>query len=184
MPARRRSARLGTLLAILLLASGCGTTEPEPLTAMEPEVPADLCALVPDAARNGLVTNSSSDETGNPTAACSLRSPDGASTEVRAVVTWLQAGDELSADDVQESQCRAIDRTEFRDQAGFRAAGAEEACAATASVNGADSATISAVNDLEVVTVRVTSVPRGAAPALGRAQQMLEGVLSSLDGDA
>ncbi len=184
MPARRRSTQLGTMLATLVLAAGCGTTEPEPLTAMTPEVPADLCALVPDAARAGLVTNSSSDDTGNPTAACSLRSPDGAATEVRAVVTWLQAGDELSADDIQKSQCRAIDRTEFRDRAGFRAAGAEEACAATASVDGADSATIAAVNVLEVVTVRVTSVPPGAAPSLGRAQQMLEGVLSSLAGDS
>ena len=42
--------KVGTLLATLLLAAACGTTEPEPLEAMEPEVPADLCATVPASA--------------------------------------------------------------------------------------------------------------------------------------
>ncbi len=184
MAVRRRPAQLGTLLATLVLAAGCGGTDPEPLTVMKPEVPADLCALIPEAARAGLVANSSSDDTANPTAACSLRSPDAASTEVRAIVTWLQAGDEISADEVQKSQCLAIDRTEFRDRAGFKAAGAEESCAATANGDGADSATIAVVNGLEVVTVRLTSVPAAGAPALTRAQQMIEGVLSSLAGDS
>jgi len=184
MPARRPSARSGALLATLLLAAGCGATEPEPLTAMEPEVPADLCATLPETARQGLLTSSSTDATGNPTAACSLRSPDDAATEVRAVVTWLQTNDELSADEVLDSQCRAIDRTKFREQSGFQVAGAEKACAASGTVDRADSATIAAVNGLEIVTVRVTSLPPGGAPALNRAQQMLEGVLSSLAGDA
>jgi hypothetical protein len=184
MPARWRSAHLGTLLATLLLAGGCGTTEPEPLTVLPPEVPADLCALVPPSARQGLLTNSSTDETGNPTAACSLRSPDGAATEVRAVGTWLQTNDEISADEVLASQCRAIDRLKYRVQSGFQADGAEDACAASGSSGGADSATIAAVKGLEVVTVRVTSTPPGETPALARAQQMLEGVLSSLAGDA
>lgn len=182
MPAPRRSVQCGTLLATLLLAAGCGSTEPEPLTAMPPEVPADLCATIPEAARQGLLTNSSTDETGNPTAACSLRSPVSAATEVRAVVTWLQTNDEFSADEVQDSQCRAIDRTRFREPSGFEASGAEETCAASGRVDGADSATIAAVNGLEVVTVRVTSSPPGGSPALTRAQQMLEGVLSSLAG--
>ncbi len=183
MPARRRSAGFGTLLATLLLASACGT-EPAPLVAMEPEVPADLCATVPKAAREGLLTNANTDESRNPTAACSLRSPDAAATEVRAVVTWMQTNDEISADEVLASQCRSIDRIKFREQTGFRAAGADDACAASGKVDGADSATIAAVNGLEVVTVRVTSLPPGEAPALGRAQQMLEGVLSALTGES
>jgi hypothetical protein len=49
------SAQLGTLLAVLLLASACGTTEPEP---MKTEVTADLCATVPAALREGLIANS------------------------------------------------------------------------------------------------------------------------------
>lgn len=184
MPTPRLSAPFGTLLATLLLAAGCGSTEPEPLTSMPPEVPADLCATIPGAARQGLLTNSSTDETGNPTAACSLRSPDSAATEVRAVVTWLQTSDEYSADEVLDSQCRAIDRTRFAEQRGFQAAGAEKACAASGRVDGADSATIAAGNGLEVVTVRVAALPPGGAPALARAQQILEGVLSSLAGDS
>ncbi len=184
MPARRRSAQVGTLLATLLLAAGCGTTEPEPLTAMTPEVPADLCALVPEAARQELVANASSDETGNPTAACSLRSADNAATEVRAVVTWLQTNDEDSADEVLASQCRAIDRAKYQVADGFLAAGADEVCAGSGTVDGADSATIAAVHGLEIVTVRVTSEPPDASPALTRAKQMAEGVLGSLAGES
>ena len=41
-------------------------SEPEPLKAMEPEVPADLCATVPEAAKAGLVANSNTDTTGDP----------------------------------------------------------------------------------------------------------------------
>ena len=183
MPGPPRSART-LLLSCLLVATGCGSTEPEPLTAMPPAVPADLCALVPETARQGLLTNSSADESGNPTAACSLRSPDGAPTEVRAVVTWVQANDEDSADNVLDSQCRAIDRTEFREQNGFRAEGAEKACAATGSAKGRDSATLAALSGREIVTVRLTSVPSGDQASLARAQEMLEGVLSSLAGDS
>src|SRR5438094_574782 len=72
-----RRAPLGVALAGLLLLSGCGGSEPAPLKAMQPEVPADLCATVPAPARAGLISNGDSDPTGNPTAACSLRSPDG-----------------------------------------------------------------------------------------------------------
>jgi hypothetical protein len=184
MPAGRRSAQLGTLLATLLLAAGCGATEPEPLEAIEPEVPADLCASVPEAARAGLIASSSSDETGHPTAACSLRSPDDAKAQVQAVVTWVQATDDVSADAVWDSQCRAIDRTVFRVQNGFQAKGADEACAASGTVSGADSATLAAVTEREVVTVRVSSKPVGAAPAAVRGQQVLEGVLGSLAGSS
>lgn len=184
MPARRRSAQLGTLLATLLLAAGCGTTEPKPLTAIRPEVPADLCATVPAAARAGLIANSNADATGNPTAACSLRSADNAATEVRAVVTWLQTNDEETAGSAFDSQCRAIDRSKFQEQSGFQAARADRACAASGKINGADSATMAAVTGREVVTVRLSSQLPTAAPATARAQQMLEGVLKSLSGDS
>jgi hypothetical protein len=180
MPARRRSAQLGTLLATLLLAAACGSTEPAPLKAMKPVVPADLCATLPAATRQGLIANSNSDPTGNPTAACSLRSPDAASPQVRAVVTWLQTDTEESADSVLDSQCRAIDRLQFHEQAGFQVAGARKACAANGKLDGADSTTLAAVSGVEVVTVRLSSSPPAGVPVLGRGQQMLEGVLSSL----
>jgi hypothetical protein len=175
-------ARLGLLAAGLLLLSGCGGSEPEALKPMEPEVPADLCATVPAAAKADLVTNSDSDTTGNPTAACSLRSADGSKAQVRAVITWVQLNDDVTAEDVLASQCRAINRTEFKERAGFTAQGADKACAASAAAAGTDSATVAAVKDREVVTVRYTSVPPGTPPALQRSQQMLEGVLSSVAG--
>ncbi len=182
MPARRRSAQLGTLLATLLLAAGCGSSEPKPLTAMKPEVPADLCATVPADTRANLIANSNSDDSGNPTAACSLRSEDGSPTTVHAVVTWLQTNDDDEARDVLESQCNAIDRADFRMQSGFAAKGSDESCAASGKVDGADSASVAAASGREVVTVRLTSLPPGDDAALGRAQAMLEGVLSSLAG--
>ena len=180
----RRSARLGTLMVTLLLAAGCGSAQPAPLKATKPEIPADLCATVPEAARAGLIADSDTDQTGNPTAACSLRSPTGAATEVRAVVTWLQTNDEDSANEVWSSQCRAIDRLQYRVQAGFRPAGADQACAGSGKVDGADSATLAAVKGLEIVTVRLSSLPPVGTPAMARAQQMLEGVLSSVTGSS
>ena len=184
MPARRRSAQLGTLLVTVLLAAGCGSTEPAPLKAMEPDVPADLCATVPAAAREGLIANSNTDDTGNPTAACSLRSPDAARPQVQVVVTWLQASDDTSADDVYESQCNAIDPTKFKKQSGFQAQGADQACAGSGTTGAADAASLAAVSGQEIVTVRLDSQPPGGTPALGRATTMLEGVLSALSGSS
>lgn len=182
MPARRRSAQLGTLLATLLLAVGCGSTEPEPLTAVKPEVPADLCATVPAKSRVDLIANSNSDDTGDPTAACSLRSPDNASPVLHAVITWLQTNTDSDAVTVLESQCRAIDRTTFREQSGFEAKGADKACAANGMIDGSDAATVVASTGRQVVTVRLRSTPAGKEPAKARAQAMLEGVLTALAG--
>jgi hypothetical protein len=182
MSARRRSAQLGTLLATLLLAAGCGSSQPAPLTATKPDVPADLCATVPAETRVQLIANSDSDDTGNPTAACSLRSKPGASTDVHAVVTWLQASGDQDAADVLATQCKAIDRTEFREESGFQAKGADQACAARGTVPGADSATLAASSGRQVVTVRLSTRPPGKAQSFAQAQQMLEGVLSSLAG--
>jgi hypothetical protein len=178
----RSRAGLGVLVAGLLLLSGCGGSEPPPLKPMEPEVPADLCAAVPAAAKEGLVSNSNTDTSGNPTAACSLRSPDGSTGQTRAVVTWEQLDDDVTADNVLATQCRAIDKTQFKEQAGFQVDGADKACAATSIAAGTDSATIAAVKGRQVVTARMTAVPVGKTPALQRSLQMLEGVLSSVTG--
>jgi hypothetical protein len=180
MPARRRSAQLGTVLVSLLLAAGCGDTQPAALKPMKPDVPANLCATLPEATRAGLLSNSSSDDTGDPTAACSLRSADGASPQVVAVVTWLQTDDEDDADQVLGSQCRSIDQTEYKLQPTFEPAGARKGCAASGRISGADSATLAAASGVEVVTVRLSQKPAGSTPVLARGQQMLEGVISSL----
>jgi hypothetical protein len=176
-------ARLGLVVAGLLLLSACGgSSKPAALKPMEPEVPADLCSTIPASARTGLVTNSSSDTTGSPTAACSLRSPDGSPGQVRAIVTWLQLEDDITANEVLASQCRSIDKTEFKEKAGFTVSGADKACAATAVAAGTDSVTMAAVNNREVVTVRYTATPPRTPAAMQVGQQMLEGVLSSVAG--
>ncbi len=184
MPARRRTAPLGAALAALLLTAGCGGSEPEPLQAMEPDVPADLCASIPKDLVSGLVANGNTDATANPTAACSLRSPVGAEPEVRALVTWVQVNDEDSADEVLDSQCRSMDPAQFTPVEGFSAEGAERACAANGTVDGggATSTTMAALSDREVVTVRLTELPAGKTPVEQRAQQILEGVLASMAG--
>ena len=178
----RSGAALSVLVAGLLLLAGCGGSEPPPLKAMPPDVPADLCATIPDAAKAGLVSSSSSDPSGNPTAACSLRSPDGTTGQVHAVVTWTMLGDDETADNVLATQCRSIDRTEYKEQAGFQVNGADHTCAATSAAGGSDAATLAAVKDRQVVTVRLTSRPPGKTPALQQSVQLLEGVLSSVTG--
>ncbi len=42
----------------------------------------------------------------------------------------MQLDDDVSADGVLASQCRSIDRTEYKERAGFQVAGADQACAA------------------------------------------------------
>ncbi len=180
MPARSRPAHLGALLGTLLLAAGCGTTKAEPLQAASPEVPADLCALIPQTARAGLATNTNTDTTGNPTAACSLRSPDGSSGSVRAVVTWVQLDDTASAEDVLASQCRAMDPATYAVQPSAKIPGAVRAC--TGKGKSGDSATIAASNGVEVVTARVDGKPAGQADPFARATQMTRGVLAALAG--
>ena len=151
---------------------------------MPPEAPANLCATLPAATRAGLTGSSSTDVEGTPTAACSLRSPGSARPEVTALVTWLKSDNDDYAKQVYESQCRAIDRTEFRVQPGFQPRGADQACAGNGTAPGSDSATMTARKDREVVVVRVTSRPAGKTTATARSQAMLEGVLTTLHDDS
>lgn len=182
MPARR-PVQLGTLLATLLLASACGSSSaPEPLTAIKSEVPADLCATIPKDLRQDLIANANTDATGNPTAACSLRSTSGSTGVVQAVITWVQSDNDSTAAEILDSQCRAIDRSQFREQTGFSPAGTDRACAASSRGSGADSTTMAASSGREVVTVRFSAQPPEKVDANSRAQKMLEAVFSSLAG--
>lgn len=180
MPAQRRSSLLGAVLVTWVLAAGCGGTKPTPVVAVDTPAPADLCATLPPATRVGLISTSSLDDTGASTAACSLRSSDGSGTDTRAIVTLVQGSDEIDAGQILTSQCRAIDHTQFREQVAFKAAGADQACAGSGTIEGADSATLAAVTGMEVVTVRVSFKPATRTAALARGQQMLEGVLKAL----
>jgi len=165
-----RRGGLAVVVATLLLTAGCGgDPQPDAVQPLEPVVPADLCATVPAELREGLIMNANNSATGNPTAACSMRSEDDAKSKVRAVVTWVQLNEEYSADEVLDSQCRAIDPQEFRIQDGF-------------SVKGADSASMAALSDREVITVRLDYEPKGDQSAMAAGKQMLEGVLETLSG--
>ena len=179
-----RRGGLAVVLATLLLTTGCGSSEPQAVEPLDPVVPADLCATVPAQLREGLITNANNSDTGNPTAACSMRSPDDAADKVHAVVTWVELNEEYSADDVLDSQCRSIDPREFRMQEGFSAKGAQRACAGSRTVKGADSASIAALTDREVITVRLDYEPKGKQPAMAAGKQMLEGVISSMAGNS
>ena len=176
---RRHGAAASTLAALLLLA-GCGSAEPAPLKPIDAAVPADLCAVVPAAARTGLTANATTDQTGNPTAACSLRSADGAASQVRAVITWIQLNDESSAGDVMASQCRSIDPQEYAAVPGFAPKGADKSCAGKG--KSEDSTTMAAVHGRDVVTVRVSATPAGQPDATTRGTALLEGVLTSMSG--
>ncbi len=179
-----RRGGLAVVLATLLLTAGCGSSKPQAVEPLEPVVPADLCATVPADLREGLIANANNSETGNPTAACSMRTPDNAKNKVRAVVTWVELNEEYSADEVLDSQCSAIDPKEFRIQDGFSAKGAQRACAGSGTVKGADSASIAALTDREVITVRLDYEPKGKQPAMTAGKQMLEGVISSMAGNS
>jgi len=179
-----RRGGLAVVVATLLLTSGCGSSKPQAVQPLEPVVPADLCATVPAQLREGLLINANNSDTGNPTAACSMRTPDDAANKVRAVITWVELNEEYSADEVLDSQCRSIDPAEFRMQDGFSAKGAERACAGNGTVKGADSASMAALTGREVITVRLDYEPKGKQPALTAGKQMLEGVISSMAGNS
>lgn len=177
----KRTSTAALLAAAALVLGGCGA-EPEPLTRTQPDAPDDLCALVPDAAKTGLQTSSDTDTTGDATAACSLRSAPGARPEVRGVVTWLLLDDDGTADGVLASQCRSIDTSVYRVQAGLSLTGADKACGGSGKLGDADAATMAAVRGRTVITVRWSAVPQQPPGAFARTQQVAEAVLQSSPG--
>ncbi len=180
MAGRGRRRTTWVLVVAGLALSGCGSAEPEPLEPVPPAVPADLCASIPEDARRDLTTSASTDESGNPTAACALRSEPGGRSDVRAVVTWTQLNDEDSAKGVLESQCRSIDPQEFARQDPYDVEGGDQACAGKG--KSGDTSTLAVLSGRDVLVVRVNIEPAGTPDALSRGTTMAEGVLSSLAG--
>ena len=172
--------RVATLLAAAaLLLSGCGSEPPAKLSPMQPDAPADLCSAVPAAAKAGLQTSSTSDTTGDPTAACSLRTASGVTPEVHGVVTWLQLDDDGTADSVYASQCRAVDHSVYRTPSGV-VTGSDKSCGGSGRVGRADSATLASVAGRTVMTVRWSSAPPQSTSAMARSTQVMEAMLHSL----
>jgi len=188
MPARRRSAQLGNLLATPFLTAACGTPEPDPFKPMEPEMSADLGPTVRATLGQGLISTSDADPSGNPR----LRARSGRRTlRLLPCKRWRRGcrrTTTYSADEVWDSQCSAIDGGGFTGQTRFQARGADKACAVIAAVDGAGcaklGATCAAVSNCEVVTVRLSSPRTGRAPVVTRAKAMLEVVLDSVAGDS
>jgi hypothetical protein len=175
-----RSGLVTVLAAATLVLSACGATKPQPVVAMQPDAPADLCASVPEAVKTGLETSADTDVNGDPTAACSLSSAPGVKPEVRGVVTWLQLDDDDVADGVLASQCRAIDTAVYEVQAGYAPQGSDKACGGSGKLGEADAATVAAVAGRTVVTVRWSAAPAQTPAAFPRSTEVLESVLKSL----
>lgn len=169
----------GSLLGISVLA-GCGSDEPAALQPLESEAPADLCATIPVAARQGLHASATSDATGHPTASCSLRSADGTRPAVAVVVSWLQLEDETAAATALDSQCRAVDRKVLRPVDAFTVDGADRACGSQGVSTAPDQASLAASFGREVLTVRYTSAPAGPVPAVQNARIMMQSVIAAL----
>ena len=159
---------LAVVLATLLLAAGCGSSEPEPLKPLEPSVPADLCATVPATCVRGLIANANTPtpETRPLPARCAR--PDGAKNQVRAVVTWVEANDEVRRGRGPGQPVPRHRPQGVHGAGGVPREGADKACAASGTVKGADSATIAALTDREVITVRLDHEPTGKQPAIDR----------------
>ncbi|GAB3996985.1 hypothetical protein [Nocardioides marmoraquaticus] len=164
MPRRTTVLAAGALLALL---AGCGG-EPEPLEALPPAAPDDLCSLVPEAAADGLTGTSSSSQDGDPTAACALRGSGGDSI----LVTYLQLEGEPAARQAWESQCTGIDPSTLPEQQ-VDVEGADETCAGASD----ERASIALLTGRDLVTVRV-SAPE--PPPLERATTIAEGVVAEL----
>lgn len=181
--ARQRRSLFGGLVGSLLVATllaGCGTEEPAALQPLESEAPADLCALIPVPARQGLHASATSDATGHPTASCSLRSADDAKPAVAVVVSWLQLDDEEAAAAALDSQCRAMDRKVLRPVDAFTVDGADRACGSQGVNATPDQASLAASFGREVLTVRYTSTPAGAVPAVQNARILMQAVIAAL----
>lgn len=173
---RRLARSVLAVMACGLVLSGCGPQQPKPLEPLDPVVPSDLCASLPDQYRQSLETSATSDESGDPTASCALRSEPGAKDDVRGLVTVIVLTDEDSADTTYQSQCRALDSIEVQ-KTQVDLQGAEESCAGRGNAKGADSATLTALTGRHVVMVRYSSVPAGKPDALAKATELAQAVL-------
>ncbi len=163
----RRLLAVLPALAVLALA-GCGS-EPEAVEPLPPAAPPDLCALLPDEAVGDLAGTATSDDDGDPTAACALRG----GADAAVLVTWLQLSDDAQATTVYQSQCAAIDRRVLPERRA-EVDGAGETCAGSARGR----ASLALVSGREVVTVRA-DLPRGE-DALARATALAAGLLEDL----
>lgn len=172
---RTRHALVAAACGSLLLA-GCGG-EPDAVEPLPPLAPPDLCALLPESATDGLLASASSDEDGDPTAACALRSESGQDVEV--LVTWLLLQDDQRAQVVWESQCAGIDRNRLT-ETDTVVEGADETCAARGDDGGSDIASVAVRRVREVVTVRVTTRAEQDLTSLERARTLATGVLPEL----
>lgn len=167
-PPRRTTVRLGLVAPVLLATlAGCGaSSDPEPLEALPPAAPDDLCALLPAADTTGLTGTSSSSQEGDPTAACAMYDAAGDTL----LVTYLQLGDLASARSAWETQCAAIDPTVLPERQA-RVDGADETCAGA----GDGRASLAVVAGRDLLTVRAqTDEP------LARATSVASGVLDGL----
>jgi hypothetical protein len=175
----RWRTRVGTLLVVPLLATlaACGSdSAPAKLEPVQPAVPDNVCALLPENVTKGLQSASSTDPSGDPTAACSLSSAPAATPVVRSVVTITQYNDEASAQDVYDSQCRALDATQGTVNRALAVPGADKACSLL--VRGADVSTLAALRGRDVLTARASSQPAGSPDAVSRGTQMLQAVIA------
>ena len=188
-PMLRTASRRGCLavvVATLLLTSGCGeqraTRRSSPL---EPDVPADLCATVPAQLREGLIANANNSDHRQPDR-CLLAALSRRRQDQGARRGHLGPAQRRRAPPTRSSTASAAPSTAQSTsmQAGFSAEGAERACAGSGTVEGADSATMAALTDREVITVRLDDEPAGKQPAMPRGKQMLEGVLASMAGNS
>ena len=178
-----RRGGLAVVVATLLLATGCGSTEPEPVEPLEPVVPADLCATVPAQLREGLIVNANNSDTGNPTAACSMRS---ATTPRPRSAPWSPGCSSTRSTPPTRSWTASAAPSTPRSSAcrtGSLSKGRSAAlCGQRHGRREPTRPSMAALTDREVITVRLDYEPKGKQPAMTVGKQMLEGVISTLAG--
>lgn len=168
MPRRTTVLAAGVLAPTLLsLLVGCGS-EPEPLEALPPAAPEDLCSLLPASGTRDLDGTASSSQDGDPTAACALRGAGGDSV----LVTYLQLEGEPAARRAWESQCTGIDPSVLAERQ-VEVEGADETCAGASD----ERSSLALLAGRDLVTVRVSAAE---PPPLERATVLADGLLAEL----
>lgn len=169
MPRRRTPVLAAALLAPLLLTTTACGSDPEPLEALPPAAPEDLCSLLPESLTQGYTGSASSSQEGDPTAACALRSGDGKTV----LVTYLQLEGEPAGTTAFESQCAAIDRRAMPER-DVVVEGTDDTCAGA----GDDRSSLAVVTGRDLVTVRTTG--GDGATAMRSSVDMAAAVLDGL----